>query len=274
MAVTLTGTGGLFTRLGRVFGAMELVNDQRGSEAGAAIDAVVADYDGDEELVDSIYSALASHRSAAGGILGSLRSLAAATVVEMVRADKAQPDLSLRSALEELVRQMEAGGASVASAAVAATVTADAGNAGSPEVVCSTMLPSGRVAELALAEEVVGVVTADGQPGGGAAAGRERIAFRGEYRVEPLSQDWPAGSGASAAVTVVDPALDARGGAGNWLVNGDFEDWDDASSLATGDPDSWVVAEGTVGATVVQESSSGFGEETALAFVGDRKSVV
>lgn len=269
MAIPLDGPGGLFTRLGLIFGAMELLNAQRGAEAGAAFDAIVAEFDGDEALTDSLYSSLEAHRSAASSGLSALRTLAANTVVEMVRADFPQPDLSLRSALAELVRQMEAGSETVKRSAVSASVAADPGNVGNVELVASVKLAEGCCATQSLPEDVVAVVTADGQPGGGSLSGRERIAVRGQFAVSPLDWSWPAGSGASISLTAVDAADDARGGAGNWLSNGDFAEWESDSSSGPYTPAGWVVAEGTAGVDVDLDSSSGYDEATALLFVGD-----
>lgn len=263
MAVNLDGPGGLFTRLGRIFGAIDLVNRQRGGEVGVAVDEIVEDFAGDEAMIDSIYASLASHRSSAGSLIGPLRTLAATTLVEMVDEDNPRPDTSVRTALIELVRQMEAASESVDASSVAASVSAASGNVGDATVAVTTRLASGRVCERALAESISAEVTADGQPGGGALAGRERLSVRGERAVDALSWEWPNGSGANATLALVDASDDALGGAANWVRNGDFADW------TAGIPSGWSVTTGTAGVHFLEESSSGFDEATALAIVGN-----
>lgn len=261
MAVLLDGPGGLFTRLGAIFGAISLLNSHRGAEAGSAFDHVASHFDGDEDLVPALYPALDAHRSASGSANSALASLAARTVVEMVRADLAQPDLSLALALRELIRQMGDASESVAQSTVTAVAAADAGNAGGLLLVTSPRLASGGFASQSVPETVVGLVAADGQPGGGATAGRERVNFRGQYAVAPLDWRWPVGSGAAVNLAAVSASDSERGAGGNWLANGDFSAW------TAGLPDRWSADEGE--ASVTQDSSSGFLEPNALAIAGD-----
>jgi hypothetical protein len=77
MAITLTGTGGLFTRTGRVGGMLNALNSFRGTadlsgasivSVGVGVNNIEAQFQStNQDLVDGLYTARDGHRSAGAG---------------------------------------------------------------------------------------------------------------------------------------------------------------------------------------------------------------
>ncbi len=247
MAITLTGTGGLFTRLGKLAHFMfPTVNGDRGTSwETEAIDAVeTVDADNDpliREAFQPILAALGNGQRATSGMLSACRAAAQALLIRQVHADKPLPSQTLDEALPELIRQMVAGDHYVAPNTVGSSVTRTNLD-GDGIVVVSTKDGRGRDLQHLLAEILECRVTGTATPGS------ERITVRGEERMaDKLSWLWPAGSGASRVYTAIDAASAAR----NLVLNGGFEACTgvtvDDFSDDTGDwGTDWLIEETTV----------------------------
>ena len=259
-----------FAYLGRLAGLLNESDEYHGETLVSLADAVASEWDGLEELIGRLYPTLDAAVQSGRGWAAYAKGLAQATLVELVRVDNPRPDLSLDTAIDEFLRQLASSGDCVARVFVDTSISADPSNESNPCWVVSTKYPSGLETVYAFAEDLEAEVVADGQEGGGATTGSERVRVRGEYTyaVDPLDPRWPMGSASSVSLTVVDPSLDCQGGYGNWLRNGDFNEWEESSSAAEYTPKYWRVEAGVAG-TNLFEDSSGYDDTAALVFYGD-----
>jgi hypothetical protein len=243
MAVTLTGAGGLFTILGKIFHAQNTLDTARRTTVPPEVVDVITAWEGLTETLN-LTAAIEGLPDAAESwqrdevLMDELRDRAAELIVTMIHDDNPQPDQRLRTAIVELIKQMEGAGGEtnptndVNASAASLTVTAGGSNVGDHKLRASVTNGDGRNVELALAEDIeVEVQSVDGNG---------TIRLRGEDRENSrLSYDWPQGSGISRS-------LAATSGLGSLLTNGGMDDEDDRPNT----PDDWVVDVGTIGTTV------------------------
>lgn len=260
MSVNLTT---LFTRIGKMGGILNSINTFIGTTIPAKTDSLADQFSTDREQRDRLYQAQTSWQTSNINYPNFLRTFGKNVVIDMVNDDNPQPDNTIRTALIELIRQMEVSGDSVQRSVLGSSVSSLAANTGDASLVVSTKLPSGDICENALAEDIVVKVTADAYTGG-AILDRELARAAGEKsESNVLSHKWPRGSGGSAVISLVDAALDAQGGNQNYLTNSDFEDF------TANDPDQWTIAVGTAGVSVLKQVGDPYKDLSALEFVGD-----
>lgn len=239
MAVTLTGSGGLFTRLGKALHALNTLNTHRLTTVPAEIQDYTDEFDDETpailRAIENMPRAEASLKSAWDSVAAEIRTSAQQVLIQMVKDDNPQSTGNLREALEELLRQMD-GSATVDASAVGISVTPGGSNVGNGVWVTSTKRADGRNAEYILGEDLFANVISDATPG------QEVIQIRGEAaETNRLSQDWPAGSGAVVSTTAVEASTN-----GNLLTNGGFE----AETERADSPDGWELPVATIGTTV------------------------
>src|SRR5262245_16998591 len=121
MSITLTGTGGLFTRIGKIGKIAHNMRTYQGTTFPGIISEVMAQYDTLRTVVDGIPTADKDNRAAISTIMAALTTSAENTIIEMVKADKPTKAASLQDALEELITQMRAAVASIKKCTVTAT---------------------------------------------------------------------------------------------------------------------------------------------------------
>lgn len=282
MAVTLTGTGGLFTRLGKLIGGIRNINGMRGEtaavgnvddasalwgSAGAAVkDAktqvtdILAQYLSTRQSdVADIWTAQSSFRSSLSGYISTLKNYCQTTLIGMVDDDAILPTKDVPTAMAELIRQMVAGGtfinaandvdANTVSASVAAqTQPANTGNA---TIVATVRGVQGYSLENVFAENIEVTVTNDSNLS--ATAGSEPLSVKGEVAAQD-ALDWvfpstsPHGSNGSASISMVDPLQNNAGN--NTLYNSCF----DAFTVAN-TPDYWGIVVGAAGTDIFSEAS-------------------
>ena len=247
MAVTLTGAGGLFTILGKVFGTLAQLNTSRGTDVQAKHLAV---HTALETLADNIaFASLGEDAALETSFEGwrdnnsygqSLVYLSSQLLVEMVNADTPLAALNVREAMLELVYQMEGSGGEanpdddVDGSTAAVTVAATAGNVTDAQLIATVVNGDGRNAEHSLAE----VIDVDSTGSGG------NLRIRGELAASNrLVAAWPEGSGASRTIQ----PLQASAG---MLTNGGM----DAETDRDNAPDDWEVAVGTIGTTILMSN--------------------
>lgn len=256
MAITLTGSGGLFTRLGKLGHALSTINTARGTTIeDEVIDAIeTVDADSDPVIraaLAPLLPALASGQASLGSVNAVIRQAAISLLIRQVNADNPLPEQTELAALHELIRQVIAADSYVAANTIAATVTQTSLD-GDGAVIVSVKDARGRNLENLIAEDLECRVT-------GGTAGSESIEIRGEERIaDKLHWDWPAGSGLRRTVTVCNPA-----GSNNLLSNGGFEDF------TGGAADSWTADVGTWGDDWLEEASTVFAGSKAVELVGD-----
>ena len=262
MAVTLVGTGGLFTRIGLLGGILNSLKTYRGTPLPGKVDTYSDQFNSDKEFVDSLYSYLSGGQEAFSGFLASLKAQAESYLIEMVNADNPQPDKGVETALIELIRQMEASSDDVNASTVSpGSLVPDSGNSGDGSIGISTYTARGRICENLLAEDIVITCIADAQEGE-VTSGQESFSAVGEFSEgDALRWNWPDGSAASIGLTCIDATLDATDG-NNLLTNGDMEDW--TSNV----PNSWALDVGVAGTDIARESTTKYAGTYGAKFIG------
>ena len=260
MTVTLTSTGGLFTRLGKLGHLLNQINIARGTTfRDEMIDALeTVDADDDPDIRDAFARLIDANEqgdAALDAYLGELRRAAENLLIRQLHADNPLPARSLDLALAELIRQMKQPTTHRVDAnTIGATVTRTNLD-GDGIVVVSTKDVLGVPLENLIAEDLEIAVT------GTTTAGRESLSVRGEEaETDKLAASWPKGSGAGRTYQ----AIDAASTAGTKLTNGAFETFTVADT-----PDDWTIDVGAAGSEILEEASTVYKGSKALEMVGD-----
>lgn len=284
--ITLTGTGGLMTRLGAHGNLyLNLVGDVGDTATnttatfgaggvtvrpvGPAVNNIDAQYLGaDQNLRDGLFAFKNSLRAAFSGLLPQIPGLASATVIQMANEAVSLTALTLPAAMSELIVEMIGNGnitvpdnavkkntVSVTVAAVSLPV-----NTGNAQIIASVVDPVSGVNREYLFPEVAELtVSTDGQSGG--TAGSETLTLAGE--IPAASNDawnFPLGSGCTGSLTLCDPSVTGA----NVLTNSDF------SLIPAGVPTSWTVLVGTTGVSILAGGTTYVpGGANCLKYLGD-----
>lgn len=241
MTITLIGSGGLFTRLGKNFHAQNTLNTARGTTVPTEVNDYLIEFDNVsndmQAVLDGIPSAITGANSGQSGLVNALNSSAQKLVVQMVKDDVQLPSYDLTSCLKEIIRQMGVSSDDVDASTVGASVAAGSGNNGDGALVYSTKRGDGLTNENIVDEAIVFECTSD------STEGSESFTAKGETAAaSALGSDWPLGSGCNRTVT----AVDAGSASANLLLNGSFEDEEDL----TNSPDDWETPVATIGTTL------------------------
>lgn len=269
--ITLTGTGGLFTRLGKYAFFVTSHNKYRGSYSlsssdGASInsigpntDAIRAQYNtADQQVADNLYLQIRdSARAAMSPALTSMVSLAQTTLIEMAHASVPLNQKTVSAAMTVLIAQMVRNSDTVKANTVSASVTTGSANTGTAICIASLVNAAGKTMEYVHAENITLTAITDSQSG--ATAGRETWrATSPVAQSDPLMWNWPLGSGQSVTLTA-----NAVDGSAQKLVNSDFEDW-----TVTNIPDYWTIAVGAA-TTQVARAATPYSGTYSLSLIGD-----
>ena len=275
MALTLTGSGGVFTRLGKIFGMMSDVRTHMSD-----IETEIADVQGayaaaDSWMVASLVAAKEARIAQAGGVMNDLRSIAIDTLVEMCWADSQTglsgilPRKDLESALLYLIRDMDAAVASVnLNTSSVGSPALGAGNTGTGKLVVSvkpTNLPTPNVATMSnVRNEKLEVRCIQDAQGQAILRGAETFEIRGLAAYDNLDRRFPAGSGVRQSISCVSAAIDAGGVGQNMLRNTDFENFTTANVA-----DYWTTVTGTAGTHFGQETTTYLRGASGFKMIGD-----
>ena len=275
MALTLTGSGGVFTRLGKIFGMMSDVRTHMSD-----IETEIADVQGaysaaDSWMVASLVAAKEARIAQAGGVMNDLRAIAIDTLVEMCWADSQAgvsgilPRKDLESALLYLIRDMDAAVASVnLNTSSVGSPALGAGNTGTGKLVVSvepTNLPTPNVATMSnVRNEKLEVRCIQDAQGQAILKGAETFEIRGLAAYDNLDRRFPAGSGVRQSISCVSAAIDAGGVGQNMLRNTDFENFTTANVA-----DYWTTVTGTAGTHFGQETTTYLRGASGFKMIGD-----
>ena len=275
MALTLTGSGGVFTRLGKIFGMMSDVRTHMSD-----IETEIADVQGaysaaDSWMVASLVASKEARIAQAGGVMNDLRSIAIDTLVEMCWADSQTglsgilPRKDLESALLYLIRDMDAAVASVnLNTSSVGSPALGAGNTGTGKLVVSvepTNLPTPNVATMSnVRNEKLEVRCIQDAQGQAILRGAETFEIRGLAAYDNLDRRFPAGSGVRQSISCVSAAIDAGGVGQNMLRNTDFENFTTANVA-----DYWTTVTGTAGTHFGQETTTYLRGASGFKMIGD-----
>jgi len=256
MALNLTQ---LFTSLGRVGRTAYLINTGQAPQ-GVPFTELAAESWINPEWVAQLALAYDPAIRSESSPMASWSAAATTILQQLVAADNPVYGQTLSSALSYLLAQMTAQTKTVQECTVGDSVTAYSTNVGTGTVFVTLQRPDGLIQQNTIAESSALLITADSYTGG-AAVGREPWQWSGSPNNSSLGTgttvglwdwDWPQGSGVTASGAAISAAQDAQP-SGNYLTNGDFEDW---SADATPVLESWYLASGTWG-TDAQRSASG-----------------
>jgi hypothetical protein len=130
MALTYDGTGGLFTRLGRLGGLLTRLHTiQSGLETGIGL--IDAEYDSERELPTDLLRSTADLQEASSSTTwDAIRSLAEATLLRAIFRERPDRSRTLEQALRFLIDSMVADAETIKTCDVNVTVTAGSGNVG------------------------------------------------------------------------------------------------------------------------------------------------
>lgn len=266
MAITLTGTGGLFTRLGKVARAVRVANKFRGD--GATVTGVTTDLPTELETIRAQYasneydyeralegmpSAFDAQVNTLGNLVRELRNRAESLLITQADADSPLTQRTVDYALANLIAQMTANGDYVSAPTLSGAATAGT-NAGNGTLVVTTKDGSGRNLANQFNETVLVTVTT------GNTSGSERLRFVGrEMQPDPTAWDWPKGGGSNLSVTAVAPDSSSQE-----VSNGSFETFTTPNV-----PDNWTISVGTAGTTVKKNTSIKYSGASALEIDGN-----
>ena len=274
MTVQLTGNGGIFTRLGHVFGGMADVLALEGGTAtarvlsGASMQARYGTFEVDASytpvlnfILDGYYAQLQGWQSQQNGICQQLQSLASNYVIQQVNLDTPLASLSLNAALKVLIAQMNTSGSTIQQSTVAIGAQTAVGTPNGNAIIALSKLNSAGVQmDTIFPETLTLTCTTDSQ--GGATLNQEQLTLSGQNAVANVySFLWPGGSGVSAALKAIDATT--YGSTTQMLTNGSFETFTN-----TNVPDNWTVGVGTAG-TQIFKGSTAYDGSASLQFTGD-----
>ncbi len=261
--IPLLGTGGLFTRIGRI-GRLILAADTYQAGIDTYTDDIFDEYDDvDRPQTAPALSASTVLKPIAVGGLATFQQLAIATIIKMAGDSNPPAGRSLVAAIQEVITQMRASGDTVQRCLPAITATASTGIVGTGGIVTTILQGDGLPLENMRAETARVTCTADGYQSTSITAGQETFGFfGGPATVQTFDYNFPGPSGATVGFSAVDP--DSTGTLGTYISNGDFEDYATANT-----PDDWTIVAGSAGTQILEDTSVYYSGSSSLKFVGD-----
>lgn len=220
MAVLLTGTGGVFQRLGDYVTELNRVVSGYGSALDSGVEEIFDQYPNATEEASAIAGLLPardSYRGVHGSYTSALVTAARNTVIEQVNRDTPLPQKTFPAAITELKNQMVDSGDSINKPTLTATVTPWASNKGNAVINVSVINTLGNQTDMAFAEDIKFTVSSDVSSGGTQFA--ETLTIAGEPLLSATNYNWPGGSGASGTMRIVDASNNGL------ITDGGFETW-------------------------------------------------
>lgn len=265
MTIPLTGTGGVFTRFGHEVFLLNSACSFLGSadlsaggiaSVGASVTTILAQYQAaDQDVVDGIFSDLATVRTSLSSWISAARSRFQSAVIEMVDDDGPLDQKSLAKALPILIAQMVTSADTIKYNATSAAVTPGT-NTGTAVCAATTKGPDGTLRQYVFNETFKLTCSSDSQSGA-ATAGSEPWSLVGEIpQSNPLAYNWPLGSGIATTLTAIDAGVQS------YLTNADFETF-----TVTNTPDNWTLVAGVAGTDIFRDT--GYKGSYAVRFLGD-----
>lgn len=257
MTIALVGSGGLFTRLGKI-GKILLTVNLHQSALVTAFENLNLQCDGTtppalRNLAAPFILQQPSILANQGSWLGPLvQSMAQQIILTMVLNDNPSQASSLARAVAEVSRQMIASADSVQLSTVAVTATAGSANVGNGVCVVSDIRPfDGLANEMLIPESARLLVQSSSQAQFTGAVGN--LADVNNYT-------WPAGSGSGSLSPIPVTTI----GASPILANGDFETFTVANT-----PDNWTIEAGIAGTQILEDTTQFYTGLASLKFPGN-----
>lgn len=262
MALTYTGTDGLFTRLGALVYFMDQVRAHQ-VNLKALLANVQAEYSStDAWMIDVLSGNIEARISEAGNVLNDVRAAAERTIVEMcfdeasdAAATNTMVRKDIRDALIWLIRQMDADSQSIDGTTISkSSLSVGASNSGNGKFYYFFEAPNillGSTADFPnIRTEVLEARCVQDAVSGAVSRGSEIFEIRGQPAYTGLDYRFPAGSGTFMRIATACASVDNGIAGQNILHNTDFED--QTSNLA----DRFTVVSGTAGTEFLTETTA------------------
>ena len=262
MALTYTGTNGLFTRLGALVYMMDAVRTHQ-ANLKTLLDNVQGEYSAADAYMCANLSAVIYQRiDEAGGILLDIQQAAERTIVEMAWAEASASSTNqmktktIDEALVWLISDMDTTSNSIDGT----TISTGSESTGSKNIgngklaylnsasIFSTASKVGSWPNIR-GELLVARCVQDAQDSA-VLPGTEIFRVLGTAAYPNLDYRFPAGSGTDMMLSSATAAVDAGARGQNILTNSDLEDW--TSNV----PNQWSVVSGTAGTEFLQETTT------------------
>jgi hypothetical protein len=274
--VTLTGNGGIYTRIGRLAGGAADAIALLGGPATARVLSgsswqtrgvnIQADAAYSPNLTAVVngntggWSAINAWSSQQVQFFNSLSTLAQNILITQVQLDASLLRSNLTTAMTELIRQMRVASASINASTVAAGAQATVSAVGNPVFVAGLLNARGDTVQTPNPETIRFTCLKDQNTGG--TVREEPFSAVGAAPANVWAYNWPQGSGASIGVTLTDSQMDNSGG--NALVNGSFD------TFNSNYPGNWVLgAAGVIGTDILAGGANSYAGTNCLKFLGD-----
>ena len=267
--IPLTGTGGLFTRVGALGALASAVNVARGVMIPTHITEINNQFEtSNQDVINNLYSYLSAYQNSGAGIQSNVKSMASQTVVEMANQSVLLPNNNISTSLQLLISQMLAADQSVNACNVSASLVPYAYNIGNAVGVISVKNVNGLNNEDLFNETATATVVNDYQSSL-SLAGVEPISIQSQQSIsDTFSWLYPQGSGVSLAVNAVSALKSGGSGTQNWLQNGSFENY-----IVSADcPDWWFPLVGTPGSTIFQSilpTGQAYDGQSSVQYLGN-----
>jgi hypothetical protein len=267
MTIPLTGTQSMFVRVGHMGGTLNFINTNRGTNFLSHVNNTINDYlTTDQSVTSLLWTQATTWQTAQEAFTTFLDTMATNTVEGMVTDDTNLNNITLESAMAELIRQMEVSSNTVNKPTVSVSVTYGNGvisNSGNGSATASVLNGFGVQMDYVFNETIHLVCTTDSQTGG-ATPGEEIFAVVSEQSQDiPTFYTWPIGSGATGNVQS-NISTDSQDPDGNVLNNSGFE------VFTTNVPNQWIAVVGTPGTNILAGGSgNAYTGINCLEIVGD-----
>lgn len=273
MAISYTGSTGIFTHIGKVIKAVNAcATDLTDWDTRESDIQTVYEAGGQQVAADPLIGYVNQIQTAIANIRGTLGELVTARMqdYDSVVSQLGIPSNDIGSVLYALITQMNTDSASVnASAVTIGSITAGASNVGDGTILLNAYLDgasapvlggqahpaySGLLTEMSIPETMTFKCSRDSYTDG-VTAGQESFSWNGQLALNGTWAEGTEGSGNGPAIQCL------QAGA---IVSGmGFESW-----TTTNIPDGWTIDNGTVTTNVARESTNKYRGTYGVKFIG------
>ena len=274
MAITYTGTNGLFTRLGKLFYIHELMETFQGNLRTEIEDVLDEFTNTDMWQLGSLPAKYKTFDSTLKSNFLQIQDIANTILMESVNTGLSVQANSIQQALWYLIQDMK--GSQYVEAVnygTNGTVGAGGSNAGGGTVIVNSVLPKNIMSTATAFQTIRGEVLnleCVRDESSGTTLGREEFEVRGDESKPKFDYDWPAGSGIRKIVPVTaaksDGNLERYTGPGrNILRNSDFQTWESSNVISN-----WTSTQ--VGSAVFAGGTGPQTKNTTAAYIWNSES--
>ena len=260
MALTYTGTNGLFTRLGTLIYFMDAVRTHQNNLKTLFANVQDEYSSADRYMIDQLSGALEARIAEAGGILSDVQAAAEKTIIEMCFAQaqtsttNAMRAKALQDALIWLIRQMDADGKTINGTTIGKSGLSVGTNNGNGTFVYLFDAPNILLGSTAdwpnIRTELLEARCVQDAQDGAIGTGSEIFEIRGQPSYPSLDYRFPAGSGTMMRIQSMCANVDNGARGQNILTNTDMEDWTGTAL------DQFTVSSGTAGVDFAKETTT------------------